>query len=146
MQTNAVELSNKILLTPLNEIIKEKRSLTKIVNIIKSNCFKPNDLNFDYKTSESCDYIEISPKKTGNLWNWKVYLNENKEIGLLVEYLEYVNYQNIDKQASIEIGKFIYSKKWVDNNAISFKKTEINIELQRIQRKKDKIDTFCFFR
>ena len=157
---------NKILKVSLEDICKDTRSLTRIVNLAlgKANLsftritneplipqakkIKSNDLCFDYvvevknEFTSNDTYIIIRHKKRNHLVeNWSIYILQDDFFGLKIQLLESVNYTWINN--SDLIGKFIKSKKWLNEDYLFYEIKKIQNQIDSLNSKKRILETHC---
>lgn len=156
----------RILNTPLKEISKDKRSLTRIANLAlnkknlafsritnkplipKARKFNSNDLCFNYvvenenKFTSNETYITITHNKRNHfVENWKIYIFQDDFFGIKIMLLENVNYNWVNN--SDLIGKFIKSKKWVNSEIIDHEIRKLQNQIDSLNSTKLIFETFC---
>lgn len=136
-------MENTLLNIPLNEIAKDYRSLTRIVNIILQEKFISRNLSFSFHIPENSDYIKIEHKKRYKeiKLDWAVYLTEDKQNGLHVQFLRYRNYVFLKNKE--QVGNFIKSKNWVNYDKQWVIIRDLRNDIERLTKKKEYFETFC---
>jgi len=137
--------AKEILNINLKDLVKDTRSLTRLVNIVlgRKDKYSSKDLIFSYKNCKNNGkYISIHPKsKVHDKNDWTVYLGECDFSGITVKHLVGNNYNMI--YSSYTTGKFIKSKKWVNQNKIDYKLRQIEKEIERLDADTRLLKTFC---
>ena len=138
-------MENSILNTSLEEILKDTRSLCRIVNIVlerNKNRFTSKDLVFTQVKKEFENYIEITHKNRNHFnYNWKIYLQESDFSGLSVKHLTYFNYTWVSNQE--KLSDFIRSKKWVNADKIDDRIRAENRIIKSAEERRSILNSFC---
>ena len=149
LQCVQTDVRRGILNVSLEDISKDTRSLTRIANIVLKSKFTSNDLVFNFiietenKSISNDTFITITHKKRNHFnFNWKIYLQENDFCGLVLKHLSYVNYTFVNNKDLV--GKFIKSKKWINQEHVDYKLREVNRQLKTINSRKRLLETYCF--
>lgn len=152
--------------TSLEEIYKDISSLTRIANLAldkqnlaftrftnkplnpKVRKFNSNDLCFNYvvetenKFTSNDTYITISHKKRNHfIENWKIYIFLDDLFGIKIKLLSDVNYTWVNN--SDLIGKFIKSKKWLNQEIIDYEIRKLQNQINSLNLTKRTFETFC---
>jgi len=131
-----------VLNIPLSDIVKDKRSLTRIVNIILETKFGSKDLNFELTEKQYESYISVFHKKRNHFnFNWKIEFNKNNLCGLKIQHLVNVNYTFVNNKS--KVGDFINSKNWINKDQIDYEIREVNRQLESLNSRKHLLETYC---